>query len=266
MVGPHTDIEMRNSLRSASFAARVLERRSLISFVTISASVLLLGAPVIAAAQTVQGLVVNQSTKQPIGGARLDLVSDSELAVARTVADSGTGMFYLTAPAAGNYHLQIVVGRGGLVISPAFHLDSGQVLEETFVVPPLPRPMLDAFLAADVSRSALPQPRQRPPRYPDRLRARSVGGVVRALVVVDSTGRPDMSTFRVLEADDALFADAVRDVLADWRYFPAELDGKPVAQVTLVNAEFAVGDAPNRLRPGELGIIVRALGVTRQKP
>jgi hypothetical protein len=69
--------------------------------------------------------------------------------------------------------------------------------------------MLDAYLAADVSRSARLQPRQHPPRYPDRLRARGVGGVVRALVVVDSTGRPDMSAFRVLEADDPAFAAAI---------------------------------------------------------
>lgn len=139
---------MRNSSRSASFARRTPEAGSLASCLTIVAGALLLGAPVIAPAQTVQGLVINQSTKQPIGGARLDLVSDSEFAVAKTVADSGMGIFYLTAPAGGNYHLQIVVGHGGLVISPAFHLDSGQVLEQIFAVPPLPPPMLDAYLAA----------------------------------------------------------------------------------------------------------------------
>lgn len=117
-----------------------------------------------------------------------------------------------------------------------------------------------------MSRAALPQPRQNAPRYPDALRARGVSGIVRALVVVDSTGRPDMSTFRVLEADNAAFAAAVRAVLGDWQYFPAELDGRPVAQVTQVNADFGVGEAPRRLRPGELGIIIRALGVTRQRP
>lgn len=104
------------------------------------------------------------------------------------------------------------------------------------------------------------------PRYPDRLRARGVGGVVRALVVVDSTGRPDMTTFRLLETDDPAFADAVRGVLEDWRYFPAELDGHPVPQVTPVLAEFELGDAPQRLRPGELGIIIRALSVVRERP
>jgi hypothetical protein len=75
-----------------------------------------------------------------------------------------------------------------------------------------------------------------------------------------------MSTFRVLEADDPAFAAAVRDVLGDWRYIPAELDGRPVAQVTPVYAEFEVGDSPQRLRPSELGVIVRALGVTRERP
>jgi protein TonB len=126
--------------------------------------------------------------------------------------------------------------------------------------------MLDAYLASDVSRSALPQPKQNMPRYPDRLRARGVSGIVRALVVVDSSGRPDMSSFRVVESDDAAFTDAVRSVLEGWHYFPAERDGKPVAQVAPVSVEFAVGDPPHRLRQGELGIVVWALGVVRRKP
>jgi TonB-like protein len=224
------------------------------------------GTPVIAIAQTLQGVVIDQSTRRPLGGARLDLLSDSGIAVAKTVADSGTGMFYLTPPAGGHYSLQIVVGRGGLFNSQAFQLDSGQTIERTFAIPPLPQAMLDAYLSADVSRAALLQPKQKMPRYPDRLRARGIGGLVRAVVVVDSTGRPEMSTFRVLEADDAAFADAVRDVVEDWHYFPAELDGHPVAQVSPVLADFGLGDAPSRFRPGELGIVIRALGVVRVKP
>ena len=224
------------------------------------------GAPVIAVAQVLQGTVIDQSTRRPLGGARLDLLSDSGIVVAKTVADSSTGMFYLTPPAGGHYSVQIVIGHGGLFNTQAFQLDSGQTIERTFSIPPLPQSMLNAYLSADVSRAALLQPRQRPPRYPDRLRARGAAGVVRALVVVDSTGRPDMTTFRVLETDDPAFADAVRAVLEDWRYFPAELDGHPVAQVTPVLADFGVGDAPPRLRPGELGMIIRALGVMRETP
>lgn len=250
---------MTITLRSVVFSRRAL-------LIALIGAAPLIGDPMTGVAQTVQGVVIDQSTRRPLGGARLDLLSDSGIAVAKTVADSSTGMFYLTPPAGGHYSVQIVVGRGGLFNSEPFQLDSGQTIERTFAVPPLPQSMLNAYLSADVSRAALLQPRQRMPRYPDRLRARGVGGVVRALVVVDSTGRPDMTTFRLLETDDPAFADAVRAVLEDWRYFPAELDGHPVPQVTPVLAEFELGDAPQRLRPGELGIIIRALGVVRERP
>lgn len=218
-------------------------------------------------AQTVQGIVIDDSTQQPIGGARLSLLSDSAIAVARTVADSATGMFYLTAPAAGHYRLQIVVGHGGLVISPPFQLDSNQVIEQKFDVLPLPPAMLAAYLVDDVTTPARYLPHEEPPRYPDRLRRENKSGVVRALVVVDSTGRPDVSTFRVLESPHPDFTEAVRRAASQWRLAPAMRDGRAVAEVMPISVDFGFGGEPPRFGPddGE-GIVVRALGVVRRQP
>lgn len=223
--------------------------------------------PVAVRAQTVQGIVLDSATKRPIGGARLELLSDSGVAVARTVTDSGSGIFYLDAPRRGHYRVQIVVGRGGRVVSSAFGLDTNQVVEHEYAVPPLPPAMRDAYLPEDVTRRAAPKPRQMPPHYPDGPRSRCERGIVRALVVVDTTGRPDMATFLVLEATSGRFADAVRDGLRHFRYAPAELDGRRVAQVTPVDVDYGFNEDPVRL-PAENGVdamIIRSSGSCRQE-
>jgi TonB family protein len=69
------------------------------------------------------------------------------------------------------------------------------------------------------------------PHYPDQLRSLKVEGEVLASFVVDTTGRADMSTFKVIRSSDRLFSDAVRDVLPSYRFLPAELRGAKVRQV-----------------------------------
>lgn len=222
----------------------------------------LLGAPSPARAQSVQGQVVDASTKRPIGGARVVLVSDSGVAAARTLSDSATGVFYLDAPTRGHYRVEIVVGYGGLVVSPPFALDSNQVIERVYSVSELPQAMRDARLAPDVTHEAKMLPGQAPPRYPDRARSRGEEGVVRAVVVVDTAGRPDMSTFLLLESPDAEFSEAVRDAAQGWRFSPADLDGRRVAQVKRISVDFGLGNAPSRLRADEAdGMLIR--GFTR---
>jgi hypothetical protein len=78
-----------------------------------------------------------------------------------------------------------------------------------------------------------------PPSYPWRRVNPAVDGHVLVEVVIDTTGRASMSTFKVLKADgdpsatrtdgDA-FADAVRRILPTYRFTAAELDGKKVCQ------------------------------------
>jgi protein TonB len=63
------------------------------------------------------------------------------------------------------------------------------------------------------------------------LRSAQVEGTVLARFVVDPTGRPDLSTFKVLKADHELFTDAVRDALPNMQFMPAEAGAVRVKQL-----------------------------------
>jgi hypothetical protein len=161
-------------------------------------------------AQTVQGILVEEKSRLPIGNARVALIDSLGHVVAQAITDTGlAGAFYLTAGAPGRYEVRIVVGRGGVSRSPRFSLDSNQVMEKTFVA-------------------------------------------------------PDMSTFEVVESEDRLFSQAVRDAVAQSRYAPAERDGVAVAQVFDFAVDFGVGDAPPKIHDKN-AMIVRALGITMRR-
>jgi hypothetical protein len=57
------------------------------------------------------------------------------------------------------------------------------------------------------------------------------GAVVKVDVVVDTLGRADMRTFKVVEVSNPWFADNLKNVLATWRFSPAQLAGCKVPRV-----------------------------------
>ncbi len=67
--------------------------------------------------------------------------------------------------------------------------------------------------------------------YPEMLRSAQVEGTVLASFVVDTTGRAEMSTFKVLRSDHELFTNAVKNALPRIRYLPAEVGGRKVKQL-----------------------------------
>ena len=70
------------------------------------------------------------------------------------------------------------------------------------------------------------------PRYPDMLRQAGVEGDVRAQFVVDTLGRVEPGSVRVLEATHDQFAAAVRTALSSRaRFKPAEAGGHKVRQL-----------------------------------
>jgi len=70
------------------------------------------------------------------------------------------------------------------------------------------------------------------PRYPDMLRQAGVEGDVRAQFVVDTLGRVEPGSLRLLEATHDQFAAAVRTALsARARFKPAEAGGHKVRQL-----------------------------------
>lgn len=68
-------------------------------------------------------------------------------------------------------------------------------------------------------------------RYPDMLRSANVEGEVLVQFVVDTTGRADMSQFKVLKSSHDLFTNAVKNALTSMRFYPAEIGGKKVKQL-----------------------------------
>ena len=69
------------------------------------------------------------------------------------------------------------------------------------------------------------------PKYPQSLKDAKVEGTVLAQFVVDTTGTPEPHTFKVLQSSNPLFAEAVRDALAQMQFTPALVGGRPVKQL-----------------------------------
>ncbi len=67
--------------------------------------------------------------------------------------------------------------------------------------------------------------------YPEMLRSAQVEGTVLASFVVDTSGRAEMGTFKVLRSDHELFTNAVKNALPKIRYLPAEVGGRKVKQL-----------------------------------
>ena len=78
------------------------------------------------------------------------------------------------------------------------------------------------------------------PRYPDMLRSAGVEGEVLAQFVVDTSGRADVGTFKVLKTTHDLFATAVRNALPQMRFSPAEVGGRKVKQLVQQPFTFAI--------------------------
>ena len=223
---------------------------------------LLAAAPnVSAGAQTVQGTLVGEKSRHPIGNAHVTLVDDSGHVAAAATTDSASGTFYLTAPDRGQYRVRVVVGRGGVTNTPAFQLDSDQTVERTIVAPDWPDSYLRAFLPDNVTIPARLEPHQ-VPRYPDAARAEGRAGAAMLRFVVRPDGKVDPSTLAVVSSDDSLFAQSVANFAVSARFTPAAIGTLAVAQVYELSVDFGFDGDPVRITDKK-GIIVRALARRR---
>jgi protein TonB len=78
------------------------------------------------------------------------------------------------------------------------------------------------------------------PRYPDILRRGAVRGIVVVQVVIDTTGRADMGSVRIVSSDHPLFTDAVLQALPRARFLPAESAGRKVRMWAVQSFVFEV--------------------------
>ena len=86
----------------------------------------------------------------------------------------------------------------------------------------------------------------RPPRYPDLLRAARIEGEVVAQFVIDTSGTPDLATFRVLSSTHDLFTAAVRNALPSMRFTRPVLAGRHVRQLVEMPFEFTLTNGAPR--------------------
>jgi TonB family protein len=101
------------------------------------------------------------------------------------------------------------------------------------------RMVYPAFLEFEIEKPALSIPGNPAPRYPEGLRDEGIEGEVLVQFVVDTSGRADMRTFRLLGPSRVYreFVQAVFDNIPKMRFTPAELGGCKVRQ--LVQLPFA---------------------------
>lgn len=87
------------------------------------------------------------------------------------------------------------------------------------------------YLDVQVEKVAAAMPGSATPAYPELLKSAGVEGEVVVQFVVDTTGRAELASFRVLRSTNEGFTQAVRQVLPRMRYLPAEIEGRKVRMV-----------------------------------
>jgi TonB family protein len=206
-----------------------------------------------AAAQTVAGLALDDSTRAPIGGSAVRLLDARRRVVAegRTNAD---GSFYLTAPGAGTYHLSLRRAEGGAFRGAALRLGADSVVQHALAVPLLPAPLRAVPTEQDVDAPAAALPGRGGPRYPAGPRRRRERGTVVSFLVVGPDGRVDLDAQHHVGTHPD-FVAAVREAVPRLRFAPARRAGQPVAQ--LVQQTFAFGFAGDAL---DGDVVIQATG------
>jgi protein TonB len=87
------------------------------------------------------------------------------------------------------------------------------------------------YFEFQVEKQVAPYPGQPGPNYPDMLRSANVEGEVLAQFVVDTTGRYEQGTFKVLKSTNEQFTNSVKNALPRMKFYPAEVGGRKVKQL-----------------------------------
>ena len=96
------------------------------------------------------------------------------------------------------------------------------------------------YFEFQVEKPVVSAPGSSAPRYPEILKSAGVEGEVLAQFVVDTTGRAESGSFKVLKTSHELFALAVKNALPGMRFLPAEVGGKKVKQLVQQPFVFAI--------------------------
>lgn len=98
----------------------------------------------------------------------------------------------------------------------------------------------NALYEYEVEKPVSQAPNSAVPAYPDILRQAGVEGTAIVSFVVDTTGRVDLATFKVIHKTHDLFAAAVKNALPRMRFIPAETSRGKVRQVVQQPFSFTI--------------------------
>lgn len=103
-----------------------------------------------------------------------------------------------------------------------------------------PLPGNTVFAESQVEKPAMPLPGSPTPRYPEILKAAGVEGEVAVSFVVDTLGRAEPGSIKILNSTNELFGASVKTALPLMRFLPAETNGRKVRQLVQQPFKFTI--------------------------
>ena len=98
----------------------------------------------------------------------------------------------------------------------------------------------NTYFEFQVEKPVMQAPNSPTPQYPDILRQAGVEGEALVSFVVDTSGRADVASFKVIRTTHELFATAVKNALPRMRFIPAEVGDRKVRQLVQQPFSFAI--------------------------
>lgn len=190
-----------------------------------------IGVPTPVVAQTVVGHLVDSSSARSLS--RVDVrvwTTDERFAVGEGQTDS-RGIFRIPATRGGPYVLKFSLPDGSKVSKEAAQpavADSAQPPEYRIAFTEAERQHM--YFEFEVDRTVVVAKGVTPDR-PVKVDGK---GEVLIQVAVDSTGRADPTTFRVIHSPHPALTGAVERALSEFRFQPALKDGRPVRQLVQI--------------------------------
>ena len=96
------------------------------------------------------------------------------------------------------------------------------------------------YFEFQVEKLVVPAPGSISPRYPDMLRQAGVEGEVLAQFVVDTTGKAEAGSLKILKSSHDMFVQSVKNALPQMKFIPAEVGGRKVKQLVQQPFTFSI--------------------------
>jgi TonB family protein len=206
----------------------------------------------------VAGRVVDRNAKAPLAKVAVELIGITSEAILDTAVTGTDGVFTLVAPRAGAYRVRLIASAAAYV-SDSLVVADGEYLTREFAIDASHR----VFTEPEVDKGVVPLPRYGFPRYPDEMRARRISGCVLATFIVDTLGRADRGTLRIVSYSHREFVQSLWDAMPAMRFTPAQVRGRKVPQLVrqpftfTVTGEARVECTPPEKKPSAYSVFLR---------